>query len=108
MSLPTIDGHNIPSSEESCKCFFFMQSKNEWGKRRSSQGASLINWIAELRVGGDTPPRNDWNRLADKRDFARDSLTRWSFERVTLLGDAAHPMYPIGTNRYSVQTTGRI
>ncbi|QRG70323.1 flavin-dependent oxidoreductase [Brevibacillus choshinensis] len=94
----------------------------------ASHGASLINWIAELRVGGDAPPRNDWNRLADKRDFApafsnwrfdwldvekliqqtslvyefpmvdRDPLPRWSFGRVTLLGDAAHPMYPIGSN----------
>jgi 2-polyprenyl-6-methoxyphenol hydroxylase-like FAD-dependent oxidoreductase len=28
----------------------------------------------------------------------RDPLPRWSFGRVTLLGDAAHPMYPIGSN----------
>lgn len=28
----------------------------------------------------------------------RDPLTRWTFDRVTLLGDAAHPMYPIGSN----------
>jgi 5-methylphenazine-1-carboxylate 1-monooxygenase len=28
----------------------------------------------------------------------RDPLPRWSFERVTLLGDAAHPMYPVGSN----------
>ena len=28
----------------------------------------------------------------------RDPLQRWTFGRVTLLGDAAHPMYPIGSN----------
>lgn len=28
----------------------------------------------------------------------RDPLPRWTFERMTLLGDAAHPMYPIGSN----------
>ncbi|MDB5759255.1 MAG: hypothetical protein JWM30_2544, partial [Burkholderia sp.] len=28
----------------------------------------------------------------------RDPLPRWTFERVTLMGDAAHPMYPIGSN----------
>jgi 5-methylphenazine-1-carboxylate 1-monooxygenase len=28
----------------------------------------------------------------------RDPLPRWTFGRVTLMGDAAHPMYPIGSN----------
>lgn len=28
----------------------------------------------------------------------RDPVTRWTFGRSTLLGDAAHPMYPIGSN----------
>lgn len=28
----------------------------------------------------------------------RDALPRWTHGRVTLLGDAAHPMYPVGSN----------
>ena len=28
----------------------------------------------------------------------RDPLPQWTFGRVTLMGDAAHPMYPIGSN----------
>ncbi len=28
----------------------------------------------------------------------RDPLRQWSFGNITLLGDAAHPMYPIGSN----------
>jgi 5-methylphenazine-1-carboxylate 1-monooxygenase len=28
----------------------------------------------------------------------RDPVPRWSFGRTTLLGDAAHPMYPVGSN----------
>ena len=72
--------------------------------------------------------REDWNREADWDDFLpafegwrfdwldiphlissaqtvyeypmvdRDPVERWTFGRVTLLGDAAHPMYPIGSN----------
>ncbi|TDQ78566.1 2-polyprenyl-6-methoxyphenol hydroxylase-like FAD-dependent oxidoreductase [Dongia mobilis] len=91
-------------------------------------GQSLTNWIAELAVPGTTPPRSDWNRVVPPSVFAapfqnwrfswldipaiiagaeavyefpmvdRDPLPRWSHGRVTLLGDAAHPMYPIGSN----------
>jgi 2-polyprenyl-6-methoxyphenol hydroxylase-like FAD-dependent oxidoreductase len=73
-------------------------------------------------------PREDWNRPGDPADFLpdfegwrfdwldvpgliggaqaifefpmvdRDPLPRWSHGRVTLMGDAAHPMYPIGSN----------
>ncbi len=73
-------------------------------------------------------PREDWNRPGDPADFLpdfedwrfdwldipaliraagaiyefpmvdRDPLPHWGAGRVTLLGDAAHPMYPIGSN----------
>lgn len=92
------------------------------------RGRSLINWIAELKVPNGALPKTDWNRKVDKAVFKgpfdswkwgwidipavieaaetvyefplvdRDILPRWTFERVTLLGDAAHPMYPIGSN----------
>jgi 2-polyprenyl-6-methoxyphenol hydroxylase-like FAD-dependent oxidoreductase len=72
--------------------------------------------------------REDWNRPGNRDDFLpqfadwrfdwldvpalieaaegcyefpmvdRDPLQGWTFGRVTLLGDAAHPMYPIGSN----------
>lgn len=91
------------------------------------EGRSLVNWIAELNVP-DMPDRADWNKEIDKEKFApafknwnfgwlnvaevieqasavyefpmvdRDPLPQWTFGRVTLLGDAAHPMYPIGSN----------
>lgn len=94
----------------------------------AESGRSLMNWIAELTIEGEGPSRSDWNRKVDKEVFApafadwdfgwlnvpklieetdsvfefpmvdRDPLPRWSFGRITLLGDAAHPMYPIGSN----------
>ncbi|WHY89534.1 flavin-dependent oxidoreductase [Neobacillus cucumis] len=96
--------------------------------KTADKGSSLVNWIAELTVGGDLPSRADWNKKIDKDIFApafaswdfgwlnvpklieqtdavyefpmvdRDPLPQWTFGRVTLLGDAAHPMYPIGSN----------
>lgn len=75
-----------------------------------------------------SPPPRDWNRQGNRADFLppfadwrwagvdipaivaasgpifefpmvdRDPLPQWTFGRVTLMGDAAHPMYPIGSN----------
>jgi 2-polyprenyl-6-methoxyphenol hydroxylase-like FAD-dependent oxidoreductase len=89
-------------------------------------GLPLINWVAE--IDRPEAVRQDWTgrgRLADimpafaglKFDWLdisamiestkeileypmvdRDPLPRWTFGRLTLLGDAAHPMYPRGSN----------
>ena len=91
-----------------------------------TDGKPLINWVAELERSEAV--RQDWTgrgRLEDMMpafagltfDFLditgmieateeileypmvdRDPLERWSLGRITLLGDAAHPMYPRGSN----------
>lgn len=79
-------------------------------------------------AGATPPEREDWNRVATPSEFIdhfrdwqfdwldvpalaraareayafsmvdRDPLPRWTYGRATLLGDAAHPMWPIGSN----------
>lgn len=93
----------------------------------AADGLQTINWIAELTIPQMTE-RENWNKEGDKADFAdhfadwrfdwldvpamiksadkvfefplvdRDPLPAWSFGATTLLGDAAHPMFPIGSN----------
>ena len=38
------------------------------------------------------------SRVYEYPNCDRDPLPRWSFGRTTLLGDAAHAMYPVGSN----------
>ncbi|KAF6803963.1 monooxygenase [Colletotrichum sojae] len=84
--------------------------------------------IRDRDDGDLTPPKTDWTKAVDKSVFEgrfhgwrcggldmkelidstdkvfefpmsdRDPVERWSFGRLTLLGDAAHAMYPIGSN----------
>ena len=95
--------------------------------RGARSGQLLTNWVCQLAVSDPSPPREDWNRKADKdrvlvafdswrlpwldmpaliRDTPdiyefplvdRDPVPAWSFGRVTLIGDAAHPMHPTGS-----------
>lgn len=90
------------------------------------QGRQLINWVAEVETPHHVT--RDWNRRGQLDDFIgsfddwhfdwldvpalirgadsvleypmvdQDPLPRWTFGRVTLLGDAAHPMVPRGSN----------
>jgi 2-polyprenyl-6-methoxyphenol hydroxylase-like FAD-dependent oxidoreductase len=90
------------------------------------EGNQLINWMAEIKR--DTYQQNDWNKPGDLSDFFplyedwrfdwldvaqmirdadqileypmvdKDPIDTWTFGRVTLAGDAAHPMYPRGSN----------
>jgi 2-polyprenyl-6-methoxyphenol hydroxylase-like FAD-dependent oxidoreductase len=90
------------------------------------EGNQLINWTTEAPMAGR--PKNDWNKPGKLEDFLpiyeswrfdwldvpallknsevlleypmvdRDPVSRWTFGRVTLVGDAAHAMYQRGSN----------
>jgi 2-polyprenyl-6-methoxyphenol hydroxylase-like FAD-dependent oxidoreductase len=90
-------------------------------------GHFLTNWICQISVPSKAPSRENWNRrvsrakvlaafgqwrfpwldmpalieaASDIYEFPlvdRDPVKAWTFGRVSLIGDAAHPMQPIGS-----------
>jgi 2-polyprenyl-6-methoxyphenol hydroxylase-like FAD-dependent oxidoreductase len=94
--------------------------------RRDARGRQLVSWVGEFYT--PKYKRRDWNRAGELKDFIhvfedwkfdwldvpamirsaeqileypmvdQEPLPRWSFGRITLLGDAAHPMVPRGSN----------
>ena len=93
-----------------------------------ADGLATINWIAEQTVDNSAGWEGDWNRKVDIERFIhhfegwnydwldvpalirgasevfeypmidRDPVPSWVDGRVALLGDAAHVMYPTGSN----------
>ncbi len=91
-----------------------------------ADGNQLINWMAEIQR--DSAAMNDWNQSGKAADFLdifkdwkfdwldvpalianaeqileypmvdKDPVSQWTFGRITFMGDAAHPMYPRGSN----------
>lgn len=93
----------------------------------AERGQLLTNWVCQMGASNKTYPQEDWSRrvakntvvsafaswrfpfldipallerASDIHEFPlvdRDPVARWSFGRVTLIGDAAHPMWPFGS-----------
>ena len=64
----------------------------------------VLPYFADWRFGWIDVPRliADSAQILEYPMVDRDPLPFWSSGRVTLVGDAAHPMYPIGANGGSV------
>lgn len=74
-----------------------------WRREDYNRAARLdefLPWFEDWRFDWlDVPGLiRDCKRAYEYPLVDRDPLDQWTFGRVTLMGDAAHPMYPIGSN----------
>src|SRR6266567_2140567 len=67
---------------------------------RPGRATDVLPWFADWKFGWlDVPALIAGTpRILEYPMVDRDPLPSWGHGRVTLLGDAAHPMYPIGAN----------
>ena len=72
--------------------------REDWNRR--GDPADVLPYYADWRFDWLDIPAviGGADRIFEYPMVDRDPLPRWSHGRVTLLGDAAHPMYPIGSN----------
>jgi len=75
-----------------------MRTAADWN-RRGSREAFLPRYAGWSNAVIDIPALvNAAEEIFEYPMSDRDPIPQWSFGRVTLLGDAAHAMYPIGSN----------
>jgi 2-polyprenyl-6-methoxyphenol hydroxylase-like FAD-dependent oxidoreductase len=67
---------------------------------RSGRAEDVLPWFEAWKFGWlDVPSLiTEAPRILEYPMVDRDPLPSWGQNRVTLLGDAAHPMYPVGAN----------
>jgi len=73
--------------------------REDWNRLgRPDELVPQIDGAFELSVIGPVEIVRTTREFVEFPMCDRDPVPRWSFGRVTLLGDAAHPMYPFGSN----------